>query len=44
MKKKFFNVLPCEGRSTLLLYGDIGDDDSVESGRIVSELISLQSQ
>lgn len=44
MKKKFFNIIPGEGRATLLLYGDIGDDDRVDSGRIVSELISLQSQ
>lgn len=44
MKARFFNIIPGEGSATLLLYGDIGDGDKVESGRIVSELISLQSQ
>lgn len=44
MTKKFFNIIPGEGHATLLLYGDIGDGYKVESGRIVSELISLQSQ
>lgn len=44
MKSKFFNIIPGEGRATLLLYGDIGEGYKVESGRIVSELIALQSQ
>ena len=44
MKVKFFNIIPGEGSATLLLYGDIGDGYKVESGRIVSELIALQSQ
>ncbi len=44
MTKKFLNIIPGEGHATLLLYGDIGDGYKVESGRIVSELISLQSQ
>ena len=44
MATKYFNIIPGEGSATLLLYGDIGDGDKVESGRIVSELIALQSQ
>lgn len=44
MTVKYFNIIPGEGSATLLLYGDIGDGYKVESGRIVSELISLQSQ
>lgn len=44
MTSNFFNIIPGEGHATLLLYGDIGDGYKVESGRIVSELISLQSQ
>lgn len=44
MKTKYFNIIPGEDCATLLLYGDIGDGDKVESGRIVSELISLQAQ
>ena len=44
MTVKYFNIIPGEGSATLLLYGDIGDGYKVESGRIVSELIALQSQ
>lgn len=44
MKVKFFNIIREDDTATLLLYGDIGDGDKVESGRIVSELIALQSQ
>lgn len=44
MKQNFFNIIPGEEKATLLLYGDIGDGDKVESGRIVSELIALQAQ
>ena len=44
MTTKYFNIIPGEGSATLLLYGDIGDGYKVESGRIVSELISLQAQ
>ena len=44
MVTKYFNIIPGEGSATLLLYGDIGDGYKVESGRIVSELIALQSQ
>ena len=44
MTVKYFNIIPGEGSATLLSYGDIGDGYKVESGRIVSELIALQSQ
>lgn len=44
MTPRFFNIIPGEGSAAILLYGDIGDGDKVESGRIVSELLSLQSQ
>lgn len=44
MSKVFFNIIPGDDRATLLLYGDIGDGYKVESGRIVSELIALQTQ
>lgn len=44
MTVKYFNIIPGEESATLLLYGDIGDGYKVESGRIVSELIALQSQ
>lgn len=44
MTRQFFNIIPEEDRATILLYGDIGEGDKVESGRIVSELLSLQSR
>lgn len=44
MKKKFLNILTGEGRATVLLYGDIGDGEAVESSRAVSELIGLEGQ
>ncbi|GAY28503.1 MULTISPECIES: head maturation protease, ClpP-related [Prevotellaceae] len=44
MTSSFFNVIPGDGSAALLLYGDIGDGYKVESGRIVSELLALQSQ
>ena len=43
-EKKFFNVMTSEGTATLLLYGDVGVGDTVDSGRIVSELLALQKQ
>ncbi len=44
MASNFFNIIPGDGRATVLLYGDIGDGYKVESGRIVSELLALQAQ
>ena len=44
MTSSFFNVIPGDGSAALLLYGDIGDGYKVESGRIVSELLALQTQ
>ncbi len=44
MRKNFFNIIPGEDTVALLLYGDIGDGYKVESGRVVSELLALQSQ
>lgn len=44
MDAKFFNILPGNGEVSILLYGDIGDGQKVESGRVVSELLSLQTQ
>lgn len=43
MGTKFFNIIPGRGEVTILLYGDIGDGHKVESGRVVSELLALQS-
>lgn len=44
MQKKFFNIIPGEGEVAILLYGDVGDGQRVDSGRVVAELMALQSQ
>ncbi len=44
MDTRFFNIIPGSGEVTVLLYGDIGDGHKVESGRVVSELLALQSK
>ncbi|MBR1839360.1 MAG: ATP-dependent Clp protease proteolytic subunit [Prevotella sp.] len=41
---KFFNIMTSEDTATLLLYGDVGVNDTVDSGRIVGELLSLQAR
>lgn len=44
MQKRFFNTIPSEGgQVAILLYGDIGDGQRVDSGRVVAELLSLQA-
>lgn len=46
MKKRtttFLNIQTTDERATVLLYGDIGDGDKVESARVVSELMSLDA-
>ena len=44
MKTKFFNVIPGTDTAAILLYGDVGDGNSVDAGKIVSELIALEAQ
>ena len=44
VQKKFFNIIPGEGEVAILLYGDVGDGQRVDSGRVVAELMALQSQ
>lgn len=44
MDAKFFNIIPGSGEVTILLYGDVGDGHKVESGRVVSELLALQTK
>ena len=45
MNKKFFNIIPSEGgQVAILLYGDVGDGQRVDSGRVVSELMTLSNQ
>ena len=44
MQKKFFNIIPSDGEVAILLYGDVGDGQRVDSGRVVAELMALQAQ
>ena len=44
MQKKFFNIIPGDGEVAILLYGDVGDGQRVDSGRVVAELMALQTQ
>ena len=44
VQKKFFNIIPGDGEVAILLYGDVGDGQRVDSGRVVAELMALQSQ
>lgn len=44
MKTKFFNIIPgADGVATLMLYGDVGDGEKVDSAHVVSELLALQN-
>ena len=44
MNKQFFNIIPSEGgQVAILLYGEVGDGQRVDSGRVVAELMSLQA-
>lgn len=44
VQKKFFNIIPSDGEVAILLYGDVGDGQRVDSGRVVAELMALQAQ
>lgn len=44
MSSNFFNIIPGNGTVAILLYGEVGNDQPVDSGRVVSELLALQSQ
>ena len=45
MNKQFFNIIPSEGgQVAILLYGDVGDGQRVDSGRVVAELMTLSNQ
>lgn len=44
METKFFNINPGTEEVSILLYGDVGNGEPVDSGRVVSELLSLASQ
>ena len=44
VQKKFFNIIPSAGEVAILLYGDVGDGQRVDSGRVVAELMALAEQ
>ena len=39
---RFFNTIPGDGEVVILLYGDVGDGQRVDSSRVVAELTDLQ--
>lgn len=39
---RFFNTIPGDGEVAILLYGDVGDGQKVDSSRVVAELMDLQ--
>lgn len=41
---KIFDTIPGNGEVAILLYGDVGEGQKVESGRVVSELMELQAR
>ena len=41
--KKFFNIIPGKDACCILLYGDIGEYDSVRSGDIARELLEAEA-
>lgn len=44
MKERFCNIIEGDGKSVIMLYGEIGEGCSVDSSRIVSELIATESR
>lgn len=44
MQTKFFNIIPGDAEVAILLYGDVGEYDKVDSSRVVSELLALSAQ
>ena len=44
MKTKFFNINPGTEEVSILLYGNVGNGEPVDSGRVVSELLSLAAR
>ena len=44
MKQKFSNIIKGDGKSIIMLYGEVGEGRSVDSNRVVSELFALSDQ
>lgn len=41
---RFFNIIPGDGEVAVLLYGDVGDGQKVDSARVVGELLDLSAR
>ena len=44
MKKKFSNIIKGDGKTIIMLYGEVGEGCSVDSSRVVSELFAHENQ
>lgn len=44
MKKKFSNIIKGDGKTIIMLYGEVGEGCSVDSSRVVSELFANENQ
>ena len=42
--KGYFNQIVKDGKASLLLYGNVGDGERVDSARVVAELMELAAQ
>ena len=44
MKQQFFNTITSDDEVSILLYGEVGQQQQVDSARVVSELLALSKQ
>ena len=44
MKQKFSNIIKGDGKTIIMLYGEVGEGCSVDSSRVVSELFANENQ
>ena len=44
MKQEFKNIIKVDGKTVIMLYGEVGEGCSVDSNRVVSELFAIENQ
>ena len=44
MKQEFKNIIKVDGKTIIMLYGEVGEGCSVDSNRVVSELFAIENQ
>ena len=44
MKRQISNIIKGDGKSIIMLYGEVGDGRPVESNRVVSEILALENR